>query len=258
MPEKRPRTTDEYDLFCRGRLANPYPFFHQLRSDDPVHWSESLNSSILSRYSDVRSALRHQRLSASRVGVFMNQLPETMRVTLDPLGRHLSQWVSMSDPPAHTRLRRLVNKAFTPGIVEGMRGHVQEIVDNLLDGIQSKGKADLIADFAYELPATVISEMLGVPVQDRDRFKGWAEDVMAFTGGGALALPEIAEQSQKSLFEMYGYFGGIIADRRSRPQDDLISALSRVEEQGDMLTEEELLGICDQLLTAGHDTTRNL
>jgi cytochrome P450 len=202
--------------------------------------------------------LRDTRLSANRTGVFMKQLPEGMSKNLQPLRDHLGTWMSHSDPPNHTRLRNLVSKAFTPGMVEGMRSHVQQIVDDLLDAVQGEHEIDIIRDIAYPLPAAVISDMLGVPPEGREQFKQWAEDIMAFTGGGALALPKIAENAQKSLFEMYDYFGNLIRERRSQPQNDLISALTHIEEQGDRLTEEDLLGLCDQLLTAGHDTTRNL
>jgi hypothetical protein len=139
-----------------------------------------------------------------------------------------------------------------------MRSQIQEIVDTLLERVQSKNQIDIIRDVAYPLPAAVISDMLGVPPEGREQFKRWAEDIMAFTGGGALALPRIASDAQKSLFEMYDYFGELMRERRRQPRTDLISALTRVEEQGDMLSEEDLIGLCDQLLTAGHDTTRNL
>lgn len=251
-------SSDDYSKLFEGRLANPYPFYDRLRTEDPLHWSERFGCWLLTRYADVSMALRDPRLSANRTGVFMKQLPEGMRQSVRPLRDHLATWMSHSDPPHHTRLRSLVSKAFTPRMVEGMRSHVQEIVDGLLDAIRDKTDIDIIRDIAYPLPAAVISDMLGVPPDRREQFRKWAEDIMAFTGGGALALPRIAEQAQKSLFDMYDYFGALIHERRRRPQDDLISALTRIEEEGDKLTEEDLLGLCDQLLTAGHDTTRNL
>ena len=251
-------TSDQYTLLFEGRLANPYPLYHQLRSEDPVHWSERFRCWLLTRYPDVSLALRDARLSANRIGVFMAQLPATTTADLEPLRQHLSTWLSNSDPPHHTRLRLLVSKAFTPRMVEGMRARVQEIVDALLACVQSKNEIDIIRDVAYPLPAAVISDMLGVPLEGREQFKQWAEDIMAFTGGGALALPRIAAQAQKSLFEMYDYFGGLMRERRREPRGDLISVLTSVEEQGDTLSEQDLLGLCDQLLTAGHDTTRNL
>jgi cytochrome P450 len=250
--------SDDYTRMFEGRLSDPYPFYDLLRTEDPVHWSERFDCWLLTRYTDVTMALRDARLSANRTGVFMKQLPDAMRQQLQPLRDHLATWMSHSDPPGHTRLRGLVSKAFTPGMVEGMRSQIQTIVDGLLNAVQEKREFDIIGEIAYPLPAAVISDMLGVPVDDREQFRQWAEDIMAFTGGGALALPRIAEKAQKSLFEMYEYFGGLIRERRKRPQNDLITALTRIEEQGDRLTEDDLIGLCDQLLTAGHDTTRNL
>ncbi len=256
--EDRISASDSYTRLFEGRLPNPYPFYDRLRTEDPVHWSERFGSWLLTRYADVTMALRDARLSANRTSVFMKQLPEGMSQRLQPLRDHLATWMSHSDPPGHTRLRGLVSKAFTPGMVESMRSHIQEIVDELLFAVGDKREIDIIRDVAYPLPAAVISDMLGIPIDGREQFRRWAEDIMAFTGGGALALPRIAERAQKSLFEMYDYFGSLIRERRQHPQNDLISALTRIEEQGDRLTEEDLLGLCDQLLTAGHDTTRNL
>jgi pimeloyl-[acyl-carrier protein] synthase len=256
--ERQISASEDYTRLFEGRLSNPYPFYDRLRTEDPVHWSERFGSWLLTRYADVSMTLRDARLSANRTGVFMKQLPEGMSQSLEPLRDHLATWMSHSDPPSHTRLRDLVSRAFTPGMVESMRSHIQEIVNELLDAVQDKHGIDIIRDIAYPLPAAVISDMLGVPPDGREQFKQWAEDIMAFTGGGALALPRIAEKAQKSLFEMDDYFGSLIRERRRQPQDDLISALTRIEEQGDRLTEEDLLGLCDQLLTAGHDTTRNL
>jgi len=251
-------TSDDYTRMFEGRLSNPYPFYDLLRTEDPIHWSERFDCWLLTRYADVTMALRDARLSANRTGVFMKQLPDEMGQRLQPLRDHLATWMSHSDPPGHTRLRSLVSKAFTAGMVEGVRNHIQEIVDELLNSVRDKHEFDIISEIAYPLPAAVISDMLGVPVEGREQFRQWAEDIMAFTGGGALALPKIAEKAQKSLFAMYDYFGALIRERRNRPQNDLITALTRIEEQGDRLTEDDLIGLCDQLLTAGHDTTRNL
>lgn len=256
--ERQITVSDDYTRLFEGKLANPYPFYDRLRTEDPVHWSERFGCWLLTRYADVSMALRDTRLSANRTGVFMKQLPDGMRQSLQPLRDHLATWMSHSDPPDHTRIRALVSKAFTPGMVESMRGHIQEIVTELLDGVRDKREIDIIGDIAYPLPAAVISDMLGVPPDGREPFRQWAEDIMAFTGGGALALAGIAQKAQKSLFAMYDYFGRLIRERRRQPQNDLISALTRIEEEGDRLTEEDLLGLCDQLLTAGHDTTRNL
>src|SRR5687768_204506 len=200
----------EYEQLCRGTLANPYPLLHRLRAQDPVHWSERLNSWVLTRYSDVYAAFRDPRLASSRVSIWLSHLPPAMLPQVEPLRQHLTKWLVVSDPPDHTRLRALLSKAFTPRVVENMRSHIQSLVDDLLDKRQAQGRMDLIADFAYPLPATVISEMLGVPAPDHERFRRWSEDIVAFSGGGGPALSDIVVKAQQSLMELTDYFRGVI------------------------------------------------
>jgi len=251
-------TTHEYAQFCHGQLANPYPLFHRLRAEDPVHWSELLGAWVITRYEDVRSGLRDPRLSSARVSVLMNRLPPTMQGEVCTLGQHISKWVSQVNPPDHTRLRRLVDLAFAPRLVEAMRPCIQTIVNTLIDKVGNQGQMDVIKDFAYPLPATVISEMLGVPAEDQAKFRKWSDDIMAFIGGSLLTLPEIAEQAHRSLREMTEYFQQIFLARTARPREDLIGALILAEEQGDKLDASELVAMCSQLLTAGHETTTQL
>ncbi len=249
----------EYELFCHGRLEDPYPFFHRLRAEDPVHWCAPLNSWLLTGYADVSMALRESRLlSSERAGFFVSQAPQALQQKLIPLGQHLSKSVVLSDPPNHTRLRGLVNKAFNTSLIQSMAGRIQQIVDALLDEIQDQGESDLVCDFAYRLPATVISEILGVPTDHHNELRQWTEDFNAFNGGSSLNFAETAEKAQHSLLEMTDYFRGIMSERRRQPREDLISAMIKAEEQGDMLTEDELLSMCSTLFVAGHDTTRNL
>jgi cytochrome P450 len=248
---------EEYERFCRGQLAVPYPLFNRLQAEDPVHWSEVLETWVITRYDDVVSGLRDPRLSSARVAVFMERLSEPMRDRVCPLGQHLSKWVSQVNPPDHTRLRQLVSVAFTPRVVETMRPRIQAIVNTLIDKVEPDGQMDLIVDFAYPLPVTVISEMLGIPSEDQDQFRTWSDDIMAFVGGSGLALPQIAEKSYQSLCELREYFEKIIQERRSRPREDLIGLLA-AEEQGDKLSADELVAMCSQLLVAGHETTTQL
>ncbi|MEU5995457.1 cytochrome P450 [Spirillospora sp. NPDC047418] len=160
------------------------------------------------------------------------------------------------DPPDHTRLRRLVGKAFTPRLVERLRPRVEALVDGLLDGMS--GEVDLIAALAYPLPVIVISEMLGVPARDRDLFKGWSDSLARGLDPDFL-LPEaeIAER-ETARAEFAEYFRQLADERRRQPQDDLLSALVSVSDGGDVLSEEELLATCVLLLVAGHETTVNL
>jgi len=163
------------------------------------------------------------------------------------------------DPPDHTRLRGLVSKAFTPKALESLRPRIQQIVDGLLDQIERRGEMDLIEEFAYPLPVIVICEMLGVPVEDHERFKHWGLDIAR--GLDAIMLPpdsEVGKRSVSGRRALAEYFRALIAERRAAPRDDMLSALIAAEEAGDKLSEEELLASCILLLVAGHETTVNL
>jgi cytochrome P450 len=158
-----------------------------------------------------------------------------------------------ADPPDHTRLRALVQGAFTPGLVEGMRARVRVIAEQLLDGIAGRPQVDLIRDYALPIPTTVIAEMLGVPVEDRHRFHRWSRTILLSSSsswGQWKALP--------SAWAFLRYIRRLIAARRAAPRDDLVSALVRAEEAGDRLTADELVSMVFLLLVAGHETTVNL
>jgi cytochrome P450 len=234
-----------------GFIADPYPTYHALRATDPVHQSP-LGFWVLTRYEDVATVLRDPRFAKEAIAAFV-----AARFGVVPPGMGLS--MLDRDPPDHTRLRGLVSKAFTPRVVEALRPRIQQIVDGLLDRLEGATSMDLIADFAYPLPVIVICEMLGVPVEDRDRFKEWGLDIAR--GLDAIWLPpdsEVTRRAMASRTALTGYFRGLIAERRARPRGDLLSALIAAEEAGDTLTESELLATCILLLVAGHETTVNL
>jgi pimeloyl-[acyl-carrier protein] synthase len=232
-------------------IADPYPTYHALRAADPVHQSP-LGFWVLTRYEDVVATLRDPRLAKEAIAAFV---AARFGVAIPGMGLSMLD----RDPPDHTRLRGLVSKAFTPRVVEGLRPHIQKIVDDLLDRVEGARAMDLIEDFAYPLPVTVICQMLGVPVADRERFKGWGLDIAR--GLDAIWLPadsEVGRRSVASRHALSGYFRELIAERRAAPRPDLLSALIAAEETGDRLSEEELLATCILLLVAGHETTVNL
>lgn len=240
-------------------LADPYPFYQRLREQDPVHWNQVLGFGmwVLTRYADVMAVLRDPRFSAQRRSADVVQ--EVLEIfpqegEMSPLVR--ANTMLSSDPPDHTRMRTLVNKAFTPRAVEAMRPRIQAIVDSLLDAAQERGGMDVIADLAYPLPVIVIAEMLGVPPEDRDQFKRWSDDVV--TTIEPVLSPEAQQRAQRASLELAEYFRGIVEVRRREPRDDLLSALIAAEEQGDRLTEDELYATCILLLVAGNETTTNL
>ena len=233
-------------------IADPYPTYHRLRTVDPVHQSP-LGFWVLTRYDDVVAVLRDGRATKEAIQEFVAAklgVPMASRSSLSMLDR---------DPPDHTRLRGLVNKAFTPRVVERLRPHIQDIVDDLLARVEAKGSMDLIEEFAYPLPVIVICEMLGVPIDDHERFKGWGLDIAR--GLDSLLLPPdspVRERAMAARHALGAYFRELIAARRASPRDDLLSALIAAEEAGDKLNEEELLATCVLLLIAGHETTVNL
>ena len=240
-------------------LSDPYPIYHQLRAEDPVHWSDAWGCWVLTRYADVIAVLRDYRrfTNVGRIASFLDQLPANVRAQIRPLYDNFTVGMPNTDPPEHTRVRGLVNSAFTARVVDGMRPRVQEIVDGLLDQAESGGAMEVIGSFAYPLPAIVIAEMLGVPAEDRDRFKAWSDDIVAFHGTGRPHIETIMK-STAALLETKAWLLRLIEARRKQPEDDLISALVAAEERGEMLSETELVATCITLLTAGHETTTGL
>jgi pimeloyl-[acyl-carrier protein] synthase len=232
-------------------LADPYPVYHRLRAEDPVHHSP-LGFWVLTRYEDVVAALRDPRLAKEAIASFV---AARFGAPVPAMGLSMLD----RDPPDHTRLRGLVSKAFTPRVVEGLRPRIQEIVDGLLDGVEARGSMDLIEEFAYPIPVAVICEMLGVPIEDHERFRGWSLDIAR--GLDLLWLGPDSDVGRRSVAARHAlgdYFRGLIAQRRAAPRSDLLSGLIAAEEAGDKLNENELLATCILLLIAGHETTVNL
>jgi pimeloyl-[acyl-carrier protein] synthase len=234
--------------------ADPYPVYRRLREEDPVHRSP-LGLWILSRYADIEPRLRDPNFSNDIRNA--SGLPlAAQREGIEERIERRSKVMLFVDPPDHTRLRGLVNKAFTPRTVEALRPRAQQIVDDLLGRVEGDGGMDLIADLAYPLPVIVIAEMLGVPPGDRDVFHKWSTDLARSLD--PLLPPELLDVIERSADEFTEYFGTLIAQRRVDPGEDLLSALVAAEQSGDRLSEEELVSTCILLLVAGHETTMNL
>jgi cytochrome P450 len=240
-----------------GTLPNPHPMYRALREQEPVHWSNLLEAWILTRYADVDSVLMDSRFSADRRQA-QNRFAQALREQQERFGPFSrAQTMLTSDPPEHTRLRRLVSKAFTPRAVENLRPRIQQILDGLLDSVRGRDGFDLVDEIAYPLPVIVIAEMLGVPAEDRGRFKKWSDDVVA-TLGGPFTPEHVLERARASLDELAEYLGEIIRQRRAEPRDDLISGLIAAEEGGQVLSEEEIFSTAILLLIAGNETTTHL
>src|SRR5262245_6969694 len=242
-------------LFGPGMLADPYPVYARLRSTDPVHWADQFGGWVLTRYADVTAVLRSPNASAERTATAQQRLGPELRALADSRAHSMLN----ADPPRHTRLRLLVNKAFTPRTIEGLAPFVRRFVDETLGKARARGRMDVMADLAFPLPATVIAEMLGVPPEDRDRFKRWSDESTAVVGNLPSNLsPDVLRRSLAATEELRAYFRGIIAARRAEPRGDLLSALVKAQDEGDRLSDEKLLANSVLLLNAGHETTTNL
>jgi cytochrome P450 len=253
----------QYDLNSTEFLRNPYPVYDELRANDPIHWSPENGYWILTRYADIAAQVQNDRLSSNRIAAHQGRMPEAAKEHFRPFFTAVGSWMLMIDPPDHTRLRALVSKAFTPGVVENMRALVQKLVDEMLANVTARGRMDVMTDLANPLPATVIAEMLGVSGTDQQQFKSWSDDIAMGLGGIDSArtkeeLFSLYDLAQKSFIALSDYFRVKVAELRATPSDNLLSALIQAEEQGDRLTESELFANCVLLMIAGHETTTNL
>ena len=244
------------DLFDPAFKADPYPTYARLRSSAPVHRAalpDGRGVWLITRYEDVLAILKDRRFVKDwRTALSPEQLAEIPPIpeVMKPLSRNMLD----TDPPDHERLRALVSKAFTPRLIERMRPRVQAIADGLLDAVHDRGEMDLIDDYAFPLPITVIAELLGVPAEDRNNFREWSD--AAVSGNASREyMEEILIPHMQAFTD---YLRALFEEKHANPGDDLVSALVRAEEAGDRLSEDELLGMVFLLLVAGHETTVNL
>lgn len=235
-----------YSPFDPEVITDPYPVYRDLRDHAPLYWSPQANTWVLSRYDDVSRALADPATYSSASGIFPTPPGIEMTDLFLPM-------MIMSDPPRHTQLRQLASQAFTPRRIASLEPHIQALVDDLLDEAPSEDTWDFVSGCAGPLPAIVIAEMLGVPLEDRDQFRTWSSALVQSTpvrGEFRTGLDAAAA--------LYDYFTTFLADRRAHPRDDLMTALVHAEVDRQRLSEEELLGFCLLLLVAGHETTTNL
>ena len=247
-------------LRSAGTLDDPYPIYSLMRTVRPVlpvpvpDW-DGPGFWILTRYEDVLHVLRDPRFSADRlksplVQQNLERMPPFLRQSAEGMRSML-----VMDPPDHTRLRKLVNKAFTPKRIAALRPHIEELVDRLVSDAVEAGAFDLIHDIAEPLPAIVIAELLGVPPSDHRQFREWSGALIAVAGNPDPSLQAAGAEASQNLL---GYLGETIAERRRAPREDLISAMVQAQEAGDQLSDLELLATSNLLLLAGHETTTNL
>jgi hypothetical protein len=241
------------ELFSPEARRDPHPRYHRLRTEQPIAYNAEFDDWLLTRWADCEAVLRDPKWSSSPEarGEKQSNGPQVGDFS-DVAGRTLL----FLDPPDHTRLRRLVSKAFTPRRIEQLREHVREIADELLADVKPGRPFDVIATLAYPLPVIVICELMGVPVEDRHLFEGWSSDATRLLDGDI--DDDTMQRGVLAAMNFIDYFNTLFEARRAEPRDDLVSGLIAVEESGDVLTEEELRSIVLLLFLAGHETTMNL
>ncbi|MDQ6699156.1 MAG: cytochrome P450 [Acidobacteriota bacterium] len=244
-----------YHLLDPAILADPYPLYKKLRETDPVHWDPFLHAWVATRYEDVIQVML--RFSADRTPSPEQLEALGMMAELQPVAQVMVKQMLFMDAPAHTRLRAVCATAFTPARVAGLRRHIQEIADRLIDRALPSGRLDVIADFANPLPAIVTAELFGVPVEDHENLKIWSTDFAEMLGNFQ-HNPDRARGVLKSTENMLAYFGNAIRDQARHPRPGLVQSLMNAEVDGARLTEEEVIANLIVTMVGGQETTTNL
>ena len=251
-------TTQRYDLYSPEFRATTHQTYARMREESPVHLQPGLDGETLiwfvTRYEDVVAVLTDKRFVLDpKLALTPAELEELEAGSPLPTDERVNTNLLAMDGDDHRRVRQLVTTAFTPRIVEQLRPRIQQIADELIDKVQARGSMELVDEFAFPLPITVIAELLGIPVEDRDRFRTWSN---------SFVLPpvtdELREQFLRHTDEFVAYLDDLFAERRAAPTDDLVSALVQAEEQGDRLSQNELRSMGVLLIVAGHETTVSL
>ena len=251
-----------FDPFDPLWASDPFPLYADLRERAPIHRND-LGFWVVAKHADCLAILRDRRASSDSLNVAVERMPAGFRTPIpegDPMAAMMIEMrpFLFRDPPDHTRLRSLVSKAFTPKVVESMRTGTERVVDELLDAALDAGRVDLLEAFAYPLPVRVICDLLGVPLEDQERFKVWSNALARGLDPDFLLTDEVIAARGEAAFQFSQYFFELLADRRRHPGDDLLSRLAQAEDGGTVLNEAEMLSTCILLLVAGHETTVNL
>lgn len=238
-------------------IADPYPALAQARLHAPLFRSAALGGWVAARHADCKALLKDPRLSADRMSPFFGHLQGQAREDVATLEAMMKRWAVFVDPPVHTRLRGLMNKAFGPRAIEGLAPMIARRVDRLIDGLEGQNRVDFIREFAYPLPAFVIADLLGVPEEDVDLLKQWSDDLGAFVLT-ARASPDKYTRAEAAAKQMQLYFGDLVKARRKQPGGDAASWLIASADADASMDADELTASCVLLLFAGHETTTHL
>ena len=247
----------ELDLKSWPNVQDPFPLYAWLRDHEPVHWSESLGAWVVTRWADVVAIFNRPETFSSDRFRKLDERYASRRPAVRAVADVLGHWLVFRDPPDHERLRELVQKSFTPRQLESSRDRIATIVHGLLDRIVARGEMDFIRDFAFPLPAMVITGMMGVPERDLEHIKTWSDRLAAYIGGAVDERDNFTEASA-GVAALVEYFGDLFRAREHRAGDDLVSLMLRAEHEGRRLSRDEVVANCILFLFAGHETTTNL
>ena len=257
---KPPLASERKIVFSDEVLQDPYPTYARMLEEGPLHFVDMGGQWAVWAvfgHAECSAVAKDPRLSAKRAQQMIITLPPGSQAEFADLARMLGLWMIFMDPPEHTRLRKLLNKGFSPAAVDGLRPQVEAIVDRMLDPLKPGSEVELMNRFANPMPVRIILEMLGIPQSLSDMFVKWSRDIALFRGNPNRTV-EQARAAQDALHGLTDYFRTTVAERRKNKGTDLISLLIDIEEEGEVLTEEELYAQCIAMLFAGHETTRNL
>lgn len=247
-------------VFNEEILQNPYPTYTRLLEEGPLHYVDVGSKwAVWAAFShaECSSIAKDPRCSAKRAQQLLLPLPLSRQAEFSELARMFGLWMIFMDPPEHSRLRKLLNKGFSPAAIEALRPQIEALVERMLERLKPGMEIDLVSEFAYPMPVSVISEMMGVPETLHSSFADWSRAIALFRGSPNRTV-EHAQAAQDAMLQLTDYFRKTVAERKRQKGDDLISLLIDIEEEGEVLTEEELYAQCISLIFAGHETTRNL
>lgn len=251
--------SEDLDIMCPDALSNPYGYFAELRDKEPVVWSQRYKSWLVLDHKNCLAALRDPRFSSNRINPFISR--KLSGTDVSPLVRRafevLAGWMVFKDGTEHARLRGLLARAFTPKAVLSLNARIAELSDALLSQIPRHEQFDLIEKFAIQLPSIVIAEMLGVPIEDREKFNRWSQEVAPVVSAGLEDRGKY-DRVASGMDALVSYFRELMQRYTKEPSDNLITALLQATENGNSLSEEEILATCTLILFGGHETTANL
>jgi len=247
----------DLDLKSLANVYDPFPVYRWLRDHDPVHWSDSFNAWVVTRYADVLDIFEQPLTFSSDRFRKVDEKYASRRPAVQAVGAILDDWLVFRDPPDHTRLRSLLQKSFTPTRLVKSRERIQATVGALLDAVIDRGEMDFIRDFAFPLPATVIAVLLGAPTEDIEQIKEWSDRLAAYLGGAVDGKDNFTE-AREGVARLVDYFVTLLPERQRHERDDLMSLMLRAEVDGQRLSHDEVVANCVLLLFAGHETTTNL